>query len=90
MSTYSTYNLSREEIEQYATIGFHLAVDNMVKNDIISKEQAEHYQTFTCIVLTRETIYDKLKKFFAKGEKGFDTVKVIAVPLNGNNIKDNS
>ena len=89
MSTYSTYNLSREEIEQYATIGFHLAVDNMVKNDIISKEQAEYYQTFTCIVITRETIYDKLKKYFMKGESGFDTVKVLAVPITDNKIKDN-
>lgn len=59
----------------------------MVKNDIITKEQAEHYQTFTCIVLTRETIYDKLKKFFAKGEKGFDTIKVIAVPIAGDTVK---
>ena len=89
MPTYSTYNLSREEIERYATIGFHLAVDNMVKNDIITKEQAEQYQKFTCVVVTRETIYEKLKKFFAKGESGFDTIKVIAVPLNDNNIKDN-
>jgi hypothetical protein len=48
MSTYSTYSLSREDIEKYSTIGFHLAVDNMVKNNIITKEQAEHYDNFAC------------------------------------------
>jgi hypothetical protein len=87
MSTYSTYNLSREDIEKYSTIGFHLAIDNMLKNEIITKEQAEHYQKFACVVITRETVYEKLKKFFVKGESGFDTVKVIAVPLAGDTVK---
>lgn len=86
MSTYSTYTISREDIEKYATIGFHLAVDNMLKNDVLTKEQAEHYQKFACVVVTRETVYEKLKKFFIKGEDGFDTVKVLAFPIIDNNI----
>ena len=81
MSTYSTYSLSREDIEKYSTIGFHLAVDNMVKNNIITKEQAEHDDNFACVIVTRETVYEKLKKFFVKGDDGFDAVKVIAVPI---------
>lgn len=89
MSTYSTYTLSREDIEKYATIGFHLAVDNMLKNDVITKKQAEHYQKFACVVVTRETVYEKLKKFFIKGEDGFDTVKVLAFPIIDNNIDKN-
>ena len=75
------YSLSREEIEKYATIGFHLAVDNMEKNNILTEEQVKYYYKFTCVVLTRETIYDKLKKFFKKDEEGFDTIKVLAFPI---------
>jgi hypothetical protein len=33
------------------------------------------------LLVTRETVYEKLKKFFVKGDDGFDAVKVIAVPI---------
>ena len=72
------YSLSREEIEKYATIGFHLAVDNMEKNNILTEEQIKYYYKFTCVVLTRETIYDRLKKFFKK-----DDYPVIVVAVRG-------
>ncbi len=73
--------MDRSDVEQYATIGFHLAVDNLKKRGIITKEQAAEYSNYTCVIITRETVYEKLKKFFIKGEDGFDTLKVIAVPI---------
>jgi len=75
------YNMDRSDVEQYATIGFHLAIDNLKKRGIITKEQAAEYDNYTCVIITRETVYEKLKKFFIKGEDGFDTLKVIAVPI---------
>lgn len=76
-----TYTMDKTEVEQYATIGFHLAVDNMKKKGIISEDQAALYESYTCLIVTRDTVYEKLKKFFTKGEEGFDTLKVIAVPI---------
>lgn len=79
MST--VYTVSREELERYATTGFHLAVETMRNNKIITEKQAKNYENYTCVVLSSGSIYSKLKRFFIKCEDGYDTTKVIAVPI---------
>lgn len=79
------YTVSREELEKYATTGFHLAVDHMRNNKIITEEQAKMYESYACVILSSSSIYSKLKRFFIECEDGYDTTKVIAVPTKKDN-----
>ena len=66
MSTPKTFEVSREDIERYASIGFELAIATLYKNGVITEEEAKEYYDYTCTSVTNKSVTNRLLLFFGK------------------------
>jgi len=77
------FDVTREDIERYVTIGFDLAIKTMVKDGTITQEQADKYADYTCTSISNKSVVSRLAKFFGKDIPPSDMVfKFIALKLN--------
>lgn len=75
------YTLGREEIEQYASKGWDIAIDKLQKDGIITSEQAEEYRKYTVVMFTKKSVLQKFSDLFECEEAGKRTIRFHEVKL---------
>jgi hypothetical protein len=77
------FDVTREDIERYVTIGFDLAIKTMVNNGTITQKQADEYANYTCTSISNKSVVSRLASFFGKDIPPNDVVfKFIAFKLH--------
>jgi hypothetical protein len=79
----SIFEVTREDLDRYVTIGFDLAIRTMVKDGTITQEQADEYADYVCTSITNKSVASRLASFFGKNIPTHDVVfKFIAFKLH--------
>ena len=79
------FDVSREDIERYVTIGFDLAIKTLVKDNAITTEQADEYADYACTSITNRSVIARLSSFFTKTSTNTLTFKFLAIKLKHTN-----
>ena len=76
------FEVNREDLERYTSIGFHLALQTLHKDGAITNEQFNEYSDYTCASVTDKSVLKKLISFFDKKENENSLIfKFIAIKL---------
>ena len=78
-----TYDVNREDIERYVSTGFELAINTLLKDGVITDDQAEEYYNYGCTSITNKSVMERMAHLFGKEiPENHLSFKFVALNLN--------
>lgn len=60
------FTLTKEQMEQQASVVWGICIERLRRDGAITQEQATDYQDYTVVMMTKESLADRLMRFFKK------------------------
>lgn len=77
----AVFTLTKEQMEAQASLVWGIAIDKLRQDGAISKEDADQYLDYTVVIVTRESLAERLWRFFKQAPEGHSQVKFKVVNM---------
>lgn len=77
----AVFTLTKEQMEAHASLVWGIAIDKLRQDGAISKEKANQYLDYTVIIVTKESLAERLWHFFKEAPKGHSQIKFMVVNM---------
>ena len=71
----AVFTLTKEQMEAQASLVWGIAIDHLRQDGAISKEVADQYLDYTVVIVTRESLVERLWRFFKQAPEGQSQLK---------------